>query len=96
MIIALGYSLAPIPELLFNDSLIKLLAKSSIHIIKMYGESGSPCLIPLDGLINPVGLSLINKEYETEAMHSIIHLIHISWKPNTFRQLWIKSHSNLS
>jgi len=58
---AFGYSLTPIPELFFNDSVIKLLAKSSIHIIKMYGESGSPCLIHLEGLIKPIG-SLLSAE----------------------------------
>ena len=55
-------SLIPILVLSCNDSLKRTLLKASIHKIKMYGQSRSPCRIPLVGRINPDGSSLTRSE----------------------------------
>jgi len=73
----LAHSLIPTPNFGFKDSLMRELLITSVHNIKIYGDSGSPCRIPLVVLIRLEGSSLISKEYNTEVMHSIIHLIQI-------------------
>lgn len=42
--------------------------KAYAQKIKRYGESGSPCLIPLDGFMFPTGCPFTKIEYETVLM----------------------------
>ena len=70
--------------------------RTSLHIIKMYGERGSPWRIPLVGLTLPLGELLMRKEYETEDTHCMIRFTHVGWKPNRWNTCWMKSHSSRS
>ena len=64
------------------SSFFSIANKPSTHIKKRYGEIGSPYRRPLDGVILPLGLLLINTEYDTMVTHIIMRDIHFSWKPN--------------
>lgn len=68
----------------------------SIHKRKKKGEKGTPCLMPLDGLIKPYGASLIRIEYDIVDTQSIMRLIHLLLKPNFFIMHSKKGHSTLS
>ena len=63
--------MCPIASSFFN-----IADKPSAHMRKRYGEIGSPCQRPLDGMILPLGFLLINTEYNTMVMHIIIRAIH--------------------
>jgi len=67
----------PIPALGLREAILRELVRTSIHNINMYGDKGSPCLIPLDGLMRPDGSPLISREYETEDIHSITHFTQV-------------------
>jgi len=67
----------PMPPLGFREAILRELVKASIHNKNIYGDNGSPCLIPLDGLIKPDGSPLISREYDTEDMHSMTHFIQV-------------------
>jgi len=85
--VSLGLILTPRPDLGPLISVRMRWVRTSIQRRKRYGESGSPCLIPLVGLINPLGSPLTSKEYETDDMHSVTHAIHFGWKPNSCKHL---------
>ena len=70
--------------------------KTSVHRMNRYGESGSPCRRPLEGLTVPCGPPFIEKEYDTEETHSISQEIIVSWKPNLLSTSRKKLHSILS
>jgi len=73
----LAHSLSPIPGFGFVNSFMRELLNASIHNINIYGDSVSPCRIPLVSLIRLAGSSLTNKEYDTEVIHSMIQLIYM-------------------
>ena len=62
----LAQTLMPIPAVGISDSKLSELVNTSIHNINTYGDNGSPCLIPLEGLITPDGSPLIRREHDTE------------------------------
>src|SRR4051812_11277682 len=45
------------------------------------GDNGSPCLNPRRTLNSFVGLPFTSTETDDEFRHTLIHLIHFSWKP---------------
>ena len=50
--------------------------RTSLHKMKMYGDSGSPRRIPLLGLILSLGEPLMRKAYVTEVTQAMIKVIH--------------------
>jgi len=48
----------------------------------MNGESGSPCRIPLVGIMLPFGSPLMSTLYDTEEIHTCIQEIHHSQNPS--------------
>ena len=68
--------MCPIASSFFN-----IADKPSTHMRKRYGEIGFPCRRPLDGMILPLGSSLI-MQYDTVVTHTIIKAIQFSWKSN--------------
>lgn len=62
-----------------------------IHIINIYGERGSPCLIPLAGLQKLEILPLMFKDKEADSMQ-----IMCGGRLNLWSTFLMKFHSNLS
>ena len=49
--------------------------RTSLHKMKMYGERGSLCRMPLLGVTLPLGEPLMRKEYVTVDTHCVIQVI---------------------
>jgi len=58
----LGQILILIPDLGCKDAVMSEWLRASMRKMKIYGDNGSPCLIPLVGMMSPFGSSLISKE----------------------------------
>ena len=78
---ALGQIFIPTPDLGFCAVVLSIEFITSMHSMNMYGDKGSPCRIPLVGLIIPTDSPFTSKEYEAVVIHSIINLINLLWKP---------------
>ena len=61
----------------------------------MKGDSGSPCLIPLDGVKGGSFSPLNSREVEEEEMQLIINLVMFGGNPKQVSTLRIKHHSSL-
>lgn len=68
----------------------------SRHKIKMYGDSGSPCLIPLEGEKGVEAWPMMMIVVPTEDTQDIIRSIRFLGKLKKERTLLMKPHSNLS
>lgn len=70
--------------------------RASTHIIKMYGERGYPCLIPIVGRKYVVGLLFTSIEIEDVEMHDIIMSIVFLGKFSIERDCLMNDNSILS
>ena len=62
----------PLKRLLYSQLKINS-NKPSAHIIKRYGESGSPCLMPLSDTKFPYTSLFIRKEYDIDVTYLKTH-----------------------
>ena len=77
MVIDLGQILIPVPDLLFPAPFENQRLSTSIQMMNMYGERGSPCRIPLVGVQRPLGSPFTITEQEIDEIHSLIHLFQV-------------------
>jgi hypothetical protein len=63
----------------------RILENTSDTNRKRYGESGSPCLMPLVGLKLYVSVPFIFTLYSTEVMQLMIQSTNLMWNPIFFR-----------
>jgi hypothetical protein len=70
--------------------------RASAHRRKRYGDIGSPCLIPREGVIFLVGTPLIRIKKLAVLTHIIIRLIHLRSKPKFSITASKKLHSTQS
>lgn len=70
--------------------------RTSPQRMNMYGDRGSPCLIPQYGFTHLSTVSLTRNEYETDCIHCISQLDHLGWKPSRCSTISTKFYSTLS
>lgn len=68
----------------------------SIHKMKRYDNSGSPCLMPLVGMKGLVCSLLTRTEMVEELTHAIMRLVIVFGKLKPWRVSFMKDHSSLS
>ena len=70
--------------------------RPSAHKRNRYGERGSPCFIPLDGVMYPFGSPLMSTEYVAVCTVSMAKWTHCSSNPSFNKIFYRKIHSTQS